>query len=60
MRALLVMALLVPLSACAVWPESADDPLGMGAALKRCMTKPEAERVLHPAIGLLGPALACR
>ena len=60
MARVVALLLALGLSGCAVWPESIDDPLGMGAAMQRCMTTKPEDRTLHPIIGLLGPALACR
>lgn len=49
------------LAGCAVNPAdvSPRDPVGIGAAMNRCATKPQSERVLPDWFSIFGPGMAC-
>lgn len=60
----LVLALFIATlgAGCAVNPAevSSRDPVGIGAAMNRCATKPIDELVLPDWFSIFGPGLACR
>lgn len=62
MRHLSLLALALLIAGCAVNPAdiSPRDPVGIGAAMNRCATKPQSERVLPGWFAMFGPGLACR
>jgi type IV pilus biogenesis protein CpaD/CtpE len=60
MRAVLLAAVLLAFSGCAIAPNGVDDPTGAGAAIQRCLDKKKEDRTLPDWFAIFGPALACR
>ena len=60
MQVLIIPALVLLLSACAIQPNGLSDPMGVGKAIKRCLDTPSEQRTLPDWLAIFGPAFACR